>query len=74
MSNNLNWILDRFSKLKVTECCGRDNVINLTYLIMSATTNIKEDSHPVQLVINILKTLGDSNADFAETESEEDKG
>ena len=41
---------------------------------MSATTNIKEDSHPVQLVINILKTLGDSNADFAETESEEDKG
>merc|ERR1712183_329752 len=55
------------SKLKATEHC---------YLVkmsdIARDSNIEEDSHPLQSVINILTSLGDSNADFTDAESEDD--
>merc|ERR1712183_743633 len=55
------------SKLKATEHCYLVKMSPITRV-----SNIEEESHPLQSVINMLKSLGDSHADFTDAESEDD--
>merc|ERR1712183_928489 len=54
------------SKLKATE---HYNLVKMSDI--ARESNI-EDSHPLQSVINMLKSLGDSHADFIVAEPEDD--
>merc|ERR1712096_582857 len=55
------------SKLKATEHC---NLVKMSHI--ARESNIDDDFHPLQSVINMLKSLGDSHADFIVAEPEDD--
>merc|ERR1712096_392861 len=55
------------SKLKATE---QYNLVKMSAI--DRVSIIEEDAHPLQSVINMLKSLGDSHANFADAESEDD--
>merc|ERR1712202_40806 len=54
------------SKLKATEHC---NLVKMNPI--TRVSNVEEDSLPLQSVINMLISLGDSHADFTDAESED---
>merc|ERR1712202_95660 len=54
------------SKLKATEHC---NLVKMSHI--ARESNIDDDFHPLQSVINMLNSLGDSHADFTDAESED---